>query len=246
MACGRRGLPLVSLCAAMSSSLMLFACVRPACAAGGPHALARPALHSTAARVASGAHRRAGFVQQLPLGLQSLQRWSRGAAGTALAGQRAPGSRRGLAVGGGGIGGDGGHDAEKMALRMLWKIRAAADDDATSLKAATTSMTEESNDALPGEEEEQAEPSSLLPASAYDNLPALPNNIGQQQSRDYKTNEEDYVFEGSKVRTQLPGFSRLLSDLDRLPGILCSPTGSSDRQLIWTTRQLLQTTRQSA
>jgi len=180
------------------------------------------------------------------LGLQSLQRWSRGAAGTALAGQRAPGSRRGLAVGGGGIGGDGGHDAEKMALRMLWKIRAAADDDATSLKAATTSMTEESNDALPGEEEEQAEPSSLLPASAYDNLPALPNNIGQQQSRDYKTNEEDYVFEGSKVRTQLPGFSRLLSDLDRLPGILCSPTGSSDRQLIWTTRQLLQTTRQSA
>lgn len=107
-----------------------------------------------------------------------------------------------MAVGGRGPGEDEGMQAQSAALRALWKIRGlAGDDDKTAIKAASTStQTDESSDEASWEEipEEEEEPSSLLPDSAYDNLPPLPNTIGAQLNLEYANNEADYKFEGVK------------------------------------------------
>lgn len=89
----------------------------------------------------------------------------------------------------GGQGDDGEQRSQKAALRALWKIRASASGGSTALRAEPASVDRE---------DDTEEPKSLLPASAYDDLPPLPNAIGQQQSRDYAGGEEQYTFEGPK------------------------------------------------
>jgi GTP-binding protein EngB required for normal cell division len=187
--------------AAMSSSLVLFACVPRGAAATGRlrflgAAVSVPALRTPAAREGGGARRSTGFVQ-LPVALQGAHPWCHARLSQqASPAHRAkcPATRRGL-VGAG----NGGKSEERMsaALRALWKIRGSAiENDSTSLKAAAASTSEEPEEQISFDEDN--EPSSLLPASAYDDLPPLPNAIGQQQSRDYADNAEVYEFDGAK------------------------------------------------
>jgi hypothetical protein len=127
-----------------------------------------------------GVSARTGFVLQRALGVPGY------ACGQlrALGRSACPATRRSTF---GGADDDGGQrTSKKAALRALWKIRGAAlEKDSTALKATQEAQDEE-------------EPSSLLPPSAYDDLPPLPNAIGQQQSMDYASAEEEYTFDGVK------------------------------------------------
>lgn len=194
--------------AAMSSSLVLFACVpRGACAATGRlrlcGAVSVPALtegrHTTnpAAREGGGARRSTGFVHLPATLLKGAHPWCHARLSHhASPPHRAtcPATRRGLAWTGNG---DRGDEGLSSALRALWKIRGSVTEvDSTSLKAAATSTGEDPEEQVSFDEEE--EPTSLLPTSAYDDLPPLPNAIGQQQSRDYADSAEEYQFDGAK------------------------------------------------
>ena len=104
----------------------------------------------------------------------------------------------------------------KQALRVLWKIRGAALADDRSAPAMNMAISDaQSAEEQSGDVDARAsfgmepdldssslgegqEPTSLLPSGAYDDLPSLPNAIGQQQSRDYAAGEEEYVFDGVK------------------------------------------------
>jgi len=137
---------------------------------------------------ASGAPARAtGFVLQRVLGPKFV------GLGTKLGASGRPdacaAARRGMCAAFGGQGDDGEQRSQKAALRALWKIRASASGGSTALRAEPASVDRE---------DDTEEPKSLLPASAYDDLPPLPNAIGQQQSRDYAGGEEQYTFEGPK------------------------------------------------
>jgi hypothetical protein len=206
MTLGRRSLvPLLSMCAAISCSLVSFTCIPGSASA----AAARQVFASSApGGLYRGIHRRTAFLP-IPLVLQhSVQRWGNAQLHASGSSVRAPvlcmlpAARRGMAVGRRGAEEDEGMRAQSAALRALWKIRGlAGDDDKTAIKAASTStQTDESSDEASWEEipEGEEEPSSLLPDSAYDNLPPLPNTIGAQLNLEYANNEADYKFEGVK------------------------------------------------
>ena len=130
-----------------------------------------------------GVSARTGFVLQRALG-PNLPGHACGQLRALVRSGACPATRRSTF---GGAGDDGGQcTSQKAALRALWKIRGAAlENDSTALKATQ-------------EAQEEEEPSSLLPPSAYDDLPPLPNAIGQQQSMDYASAEEEYTFDGVK------------------------------------------------
>lgn len=180
-----------ALCVAMSCSAVV-ACFRPAAAAHAAAAFV-PALRSTGSRALSSGV----TLSKPPLVAQATRRTACFAGILGFCSLGGP-SRRGLAGGASNPGGGDEERAQSAALRALWKIRGSAvDDDSTALRSTRAFSAEETSDGHE-EEGEAAEPSSLLPPSAYDDLPPLPNAIGQQQSRDYANSEDDYTFEGVK------------------------------------------------
>jgi hypothetical protein len=179
-----------ALCVVMSCSA-LAACSRPAASAAFV-----PALRSSMRHCARALGDGGTALSPPPMGQVTYRTPQRASilGFSGLCGQNNAPSRRGLASGAGQSGGGDEEQRQSAALRALWKIRGSAfDDDATALRSTRATSAEETDG-----HEEAAEPTSLLPPSAYKDLPPLPNAIGQQQSRDYANSEDDYKFEGAK------------------------------------------------